>query len=87
MAFWEGFWGTIAFTTTIIGLAPQVYKSFRTKSTTDVSFLMLLNYLVCSVTWVIYGIYNGSSYVVWSNVFGILMACISIWQKQKYDGG
>ncbi len=77
--------GLIALITSIIGLCPQVYKSYRTKSTDDISMFMLINYLVCSIAWVIHGISIASQCVVWSNIFGTVIVCISIWQKRHYE--
>lgn len=77
--------GTIALITSIIGLIPQVYKSYKTKSTKDVSMLMLINYLVCSVAWVIHGFSLESDYVFWSNCFGTTISCIAILQKIIYE--
>jgi MtN3 and saliva related transmembrane protein len=81
----ENFSGSVALVTSIIGLFPQVYKSYRTKSTEDISMLMLVNYLVCSIAWIIHGIYTNSKFVVYSNVVGSVLAGISIIQKVVYD--
>jgi MtN3 and saliva related transmembrane protein len=81
----ENLSGTLALITSIIGLFPQVYKSYRTKSTDDVSMIMLVNYLVCSIAWIIHGIYTNSKFVVYSNVVGSILAGISIVQKIVYD--
>lgn len=85
MNFIENFFGTIALVSSIIGLLPQIYKSFKTKSTNDISMIMLLNYLVCSISWIIYGICTNSSFVVWSNIVGLITSTISIIQKKYYD--
>ncbi|MDR2598473.1 MAG: hypothetical protein LBC25_02020 [Holosporales bacterium] len=87
MVFWENFLGGIASITTVVGMVPQVYKSFKTKSTNDISMAMLLNCLICSVSWAVYGLFymRGDRYVVLSNIFGTVVACISIWQKYRYD--
>ncbi len=77
--------GTIALITAIIGLLPQVIKSYRTKSTDDVSMLMLWNYFIGSVAWIVHGLYISSTYVVLSNIFGGIISAISIYQKFKYD--
>ena len=81
----ESIFGTIALITSIIGLFPQVYKSYKTKSTKDVSMFMLINYLVCSVAWIIHGTEIGSAYVVWSNILGAGVASIAIFQKKIYE--
>jgi MtN3 and saliva related transmembrane protein len=85
MIFLENFFGTLALITSIIGLIPQIYKSAKTRSTFDVSMIMLINYLTCSICWIIYGLYQGSSFVVWSNIVGCVTSLISIIQKYYYD--
>ncbi|MGE3919703.1 MAG: SemiSWEET family sugar transporter [Gammaproteobacteria bacterium] len=77
--------GTIAFITTIIGLFPQVYKAIKTRSTEDISMLMLLNFLVCSIAWIIYGAYAHSFFVEMSNVIGFLSSLLLILLKYYYD--
>jgi MtN3 and saliva related transmembrane protein len=81
----ESFFGTIALITSLIGLLPQVYKAYVTKSTQDLSMMMLINYLVCSIAWIAYGCYQGSYFVVWSNIAGLGISLISILQKIYYD--
>lgn len=77
--------GTIALVTSFIGLFPQIYKSFKTKSTHDISFIMLLNYLICSIAWIIYGMNTESLYVLASNVVGLVSSLILMMQKRYYD--
>ncbi len=81
----EEFFGFIALITSLIGLLPQIYKAYITKSTNDISMLMLVNYLVCSVAWIVHGIYQGSIFVLASNVAGLSISIISIVQKRYYD--
>lgn len=77
--------GLIASITSIIGLTPQVYKTYKTKSAADVSMLMLVNFLICSIAWVGYGVLTEVYFVVVSNVIGFITCVISIWQKRHYD--
>lgn len=81
----EQFFGYIALITSLIGLLPQVYKAYITKSTHDVSMLMLVNYLICSIAWIVYALYQGSMFVVLSNVAGLIISIMSIIQKCYYD--
>jgi MtN3 and saliva related transmembrane protein len=81
----ENISGFIALITSLIGLLPQVYKSYKIKSTEDISMLMLINYLICSIAWVIHGLCQNSNFVVWSNIVGTIISIISIAQKQYYD--
>jgi MtN3 and saliva related transmembrane protein len=80
------FFGTVASVTTIIGLMPQIYKAYKTKSMEDVSTMMLVTSLTCSVSWVVYGILTYSTYVAISNVICVLTSAISLHQKRKYRG-
>ncbi|MDR0695410.1 MAG: hypothetical protein LBF56_01385 [Holosporales bacterium] len=77
--------GTIALVTTIIGQMPQVYKAYRTKSTRDISMVMLINCLVCSASWLVYGTLEETTYVIWSNMLALVISVISILQKRLYD--
>lgn len=83
--FIENFFGTLASVTSIISLLPQVYKSYVTKSTRDLSMLFLINCIVCAVAWVVYGIMTSSNFVVYSNIFFFIVTVISIAQKICYD--
>lgn len=77
--------GFVATITTIIGLLPQVYKTYKTKSAKDISKIMLYNYFICSISWIIYGLLTESSFVVYSNIVGLLTSLIMIFQKRYYD--
>ena len=81
----ETFFGTIAFVTSLIGLLPQAYKAFKTRSTDDISQLMIINYLLCSLAWIIYGLYIHSSFVLFSNIVGLFTSLLLMWQKKYYD--
>jgi MtN3 and saliva related transmembrane protein len=81
----EVLFGYVAFMTSLIGLLPQVYKTYLTKSTADLSALMLANYVLCSIAWIVYGCYQNSKVVLFSNVVGLIISLISIGQKYYYD--
>jgi MtN3 and saliva related transmembrane protein len=81
----EEIFGTMAMVTSIISLLPQIYKAAKTHSTSDISMCMLVNYAVCSVCWIVYGMLSGGVFVVWSNAFCGITSIISICQKRKYD--
>jgi len=74
----------VALITSFIGLVPQVYKGYVTKSMEDVSVLMLGNYLLCSVAWIIYGYSQQANIVLLSNAVGLIVSLISIMQKYYY---
>ncbi|MBO4405963.1 MAG: hypothetical protein J5821_04485 [Alphaproteobacteria bacterium] len=77
--------GYVALITAIIGLMPQVIKSYKTHSTDDISMVMLINYFVGSFAWIVHGLSVNDNFVVWSNVLGGTVSVISIIQKLKYD--
>jgi MtN3 and saliva related transmembrane protein len=81
----ENLSGGVALVTSIIGLFPQVYKSYRTKSTIDISMIMLINYLVCSIAWIIHGISTNAAFVIYSYSVGTILSGVSIIQKIVYD--
>jgi MtN3 and saliva related transmembrane protein len=80
----ESVFGFVASVTTVIGVLPQVWKSYRTKSVDDISMAMLINCMVCSVSWMVYGALSGSAFVFWSNVFSMFVAGVAIYQKVHY---
>lgn len=77
--------GVVASITSIIGLMPQIYKTYKTKSAKDVSMLMLVNFLICSMAWIGYGTLTDAYFVVFSNIVGLITGLVSILQKRHYD--
>lgn len=77
--------GVVASITSIIGLMPQIYKTYKTKSAEDVSMLMLVNFLICSMAWIGYGVLTDAYFVVFSNIVGLITSVVSILQKRHYD--
>lgn len=81
----EYFSGVVAFITSFIGLFPQIYKSLKTRSASDISMAMLVNYVICSLAWIVYGSLSESFFVLLSNVVGLIAAMVLIIQKRYYD--
>lgn len=79
------FAGVVAFITSLIGLIPQIIKSLKTKSTQDLSMTMLINYVVCSLAWIVYGAGTESFFVISSNIIGLLISMMLIFVKRYYD--
>lgn len=77
--------GIIASTTSVIGFLPQIYKIKRTKSVQDLSFFMLLNFLLCSLAWMVYGILTPSHYVFITNTAGVCASFVLLSQKIYYQ--
>ncbi len=81
----QSFFGFIALVTSVIGLVPQSYKAFKTRSTNDVSMFMVVNFLICSIAWIIYGVLILSVFVVLSNIVSAITCAVLIVQKHYYD--
>ena len=78
--------GLLAGTLTTIASIPQLIKSYKTKSTKDVSEPMLL--LTCSgvFLWLIYGLFVNNLPLILTNVFTFLLWTAVLALKVKYDG-
>ncbi len=81
----EIIFGSIAFVTSIVGLLPQLIKAAQTRSTHDISMMMLINYLVCSIAWIMYGSYSNSMFVLSSNILGACSSLLLIFLKFSFD--
>ena len=77
--------GFLAAFTSTISLIPQVYKTYKLKSSNDLSYLMLLNFFVTSVLWILYGIMIMSVAVWGTNVIMLIFSVILLILKYKYD--
>ncbi len=85
MLVFQSIFGALALITSFVGLLPQSYKAYKTRSTHDVSMLMLMNYLLCSAAWIIYGMCIQAGFVVASNLVGLASCLLLIAQKRYYD--
>lgn len=81
----QSVFGAIALVTSFVGLLPQSYKAYKTRSTHDISMLMVVNFLICSAAWIIYGLYIQANFVIASNVVGLMSCLLLIMQKRYYD--
>jgi MtN3 and saliva related transmembrane protein len=74
---WIGILGITATTLSVLSLTPQVVRTWRTRSATDISAVWLTVALVAATTWGVYGILIDSQAVIWANVAAFLQ-CGSI---------
>lgn len=71
--------GLIAATLTTSAFVPQVYKTWKTKSTRDISFTMYSAFLFGTMLWLYYGIYHDSLAIILANVVtGLLVVCMLV---------
>ncbi|MEM7589778.1 MAG: SemiSWEET family transporter [Myxococcota bacterium] len=75
-----------AFTSTI-ALLPQIVKTLRTRSATDLSFLMLANFLLTSVLWLAYGLMIDATAVWAGNLIMTLFSIMMLGLKARFDHG
>ena len=76
--------GLLAGTLTTISFLPQVIKTWKTKSTKDISLGMFLAFCTGVLLWIIYGILVKDLPLVIANVATLSLASIILWLKIKY---
>lgn len=67
-----------------ISLLPQFIKSWKTKSTKDLSFLRYVIYVLGISLWLIYGILLENWPIIVVNIITLLMAISILFLKLKY---
>ncbi|AKB75905.1 hypothetical protein MSLAZ_2644 [Methanosarcina lacustris Z-7289] len=78
--------GYIAGALTTIAFAPQLIKALNTKSTKDVSLLMLLCSTSGMALWLLYGIQVNDPAIIAANSVSVLLAASLLGLKLKNDG-
>jgi MtN3 and saliva related transmembrane protein len=76
--------GYIAGTVSTLVFMPQVIKTWKTKSTKDISLLMFLFATVSVILWLIYGILVNDGAIIYTNSTILVLSCIMIYLKLKY---
>jgi len=76
--------GYVAGTLVVISLLPQVIKSFKTKSTKDISLLRYLIYVLGLILWVTYAIIIHNDPVAIMNGVGLILALSILFLKIKF---
>ena len=75
-----GFAGTVFST---LSLAPQVARTWRTRSATDISAVWLSIALVSMLIWMVYGFLANAHAIVWANIPTFLQASTSFFVKLR----
>ena len=68
----------------VASLLPQVLRSWKTKSTKDISLSRYLIYIAGLVLWIAYALIIGNGPVVLMNAIGLILALCILWLKLKY---
>jgi MtN3 and saliva related transmembrane protein len=76
--------GVIAGVFTSFRFVPQVYRSFTTKKTRDLSLAFLYFVSAQSLFLMLYGITRPDNYVLYMNIFPLICALFLIVMKLKY---
>ncbi len=76
--------GYIAGILVTISLLPQVIKSWKTKSTKDLSLLRYLIYIAAVTLWLIYGFARENGPMMAMNVIILSLALSILYLKLKY---
>ncbi|MBD2567649.1 SemiSWEET transporter [Anabaena lutea] len=69
---------------TTIAFFPQMFKTWKTKSAKDVSFVMLITFMSGLFLWLIYGIILGALPIILANGITLFLNFIILWLKIKY---
>ena len=69
----------------MISFVPQVIKSYKTKSVSDLSLWMIIATLVGTIFWVIYGyLINSKPIIVMNIIFGVIFL-FQLFLKIKHE--
>jgi MtN3 and saliva related transmembrane protein len=78
----------IGYSATVIGtslMLPQAFKSYKTRSVSDLSWGMLILYFLNCVLWLIYGVLIGALHLIITNSIALVISVIQIVLKIKYS--
>ena len=76
--------GMIAGTLTTIAFVPQVVKTWRSKSTEDISYGMFILFSLGLVLWLVYGIVIDALPIIISNTITLALALVILGLKFRY---
>jgi MtN3 and saliva related transmembrane protein len=76
--------GYLAGTLTTISFLPQVIRSWKTRSTHDISFLMLSLFGLGMLLWAAYGFFIGSLPIILANVITCALVLVLLAMKVQY---
>lgn len=82
-ASWTTALGVLASALAIMSLMPQVVRTLRTRSATDLSLSWLVIALVSMALWIFYGLLVGAPAVVWANAATAVQAGLILWVKAR----
>jgi len=78
------FLGIVAGVLNTIRLLPQVYKSWKTKQTRDLSGYFVAILFLQSIFIILYGIYKPDHIILWTNISPLICSVVLARFKMKY---
>lgn len=66
-------------------LAPQVYKTWRSRSAGDFSYVWLSTALVGAALWSVYGLMRSDWAIIAANIVGASMIMLLLVMKRRYS--
>lgn len=76
--------GFVATALTVYSFVPQIWRTVKTKKTTDLSMGMYVTLLAGFLLWLAYGVMTGSAPLVVANILDVGFAVSIIVMKLKY---
>ncbi|MBF0311155.1 MAG: PQ-loop repeat-containing protein [Magnetococcales bacterium] len=77
--------GWLAMVISIMSLLPQLWKTWRSRSARDLSFLWLFLALASAVLWTLYGVLLPAQAMIWTNsIVGVILGLILL-LKLRFD--
>ena len=76
--------GLLAGSLTTIAFLPQAIKTWKTKSTRDVSLGMFVTFCTGVLLWIVYGLLVEDLPVLMTNIVTFILASTILWFKLKY---
>lgn len=73
--------GAVAGTLTTVAFLPQVIKTWRSRSTKDISLVMFLVLCLGVALWLAYGVMLGAWPVIIANGLTLVLAGVILWLK------
>ena len=76
--------GYVAAFLTTVAFVPQVFKTWKSKHTKDISLLMYTAFCVVIFLWLAYGFLIASKPIIYANVFTLILAFVILALKLRY---
>ncbi|MFZ1684994.1 MAG: SemiSWEET transporter [Candidatus Zixiibacteriota bacterium] len=77
--------GLAAGTLTTISFFPQLVKTWKSRSTKDISLGMYISFCSGIFLWLVYGLLIDSVPVIAANAVTLVIACLILFLKLKHD--